>query len=199
MKIKTGALAMGLTLASLALSACKPEAKAEAIKYDAPPQAVLPQDGWRPLTVTETGVREAGKRFEQGVVKLSEDDFDGDGKPDEATLVENARAGLYAVDVALSSGQHLRLASAPLETVRTKVLRRVGRGEHTRNCGYYNADLKGAVLCGPLYVEQIELTNRAVSLFDTKTKDETYILWDGKKLRAVVMDGPLTPQAKSAG
>ena len=189
------ALGIGAALIGMALSACHPQAKAEAIKYDAPPQAVLPEDGWKPLTVDQTGVREAGKRFEQGVVKLSEDDFDGDGKPDVASLVANQKVGLYAVDVALSSGPHLRLASAPLETVKTKVLRRVGRGEHTRNCGYYNADKdKGAVLCGPVYVEQITLDQRAVSLFDTKTKDDTYILWDGKKLRAIVMDGPLTAE-----
>jgi hypothetical protein len=185
-----------IAVSAAALCACHPKAEA-AVKFDAPPQAVLPQEGWRSLGVTETGVREAGKRFEQGVVKLTEDDFDGDGKPDQATLVANDKAGLYAVDVALSSGTKVRLASAPLEGVRNKVLRRVGRGEHTRNCGYYNADVgKGAVLCGPLYVEQVVLEQRAVSLFDTKTKDDTYILWDGKKLRAVVMDGPLTPDAR---
>jgi hypothetical protein len=180
----------------LGLCACRPEAKAE-VKYDAAPQAALPEKGWRPLTVDQTGVREAGRRFEQGVVKLTEDDLDGDGKPDQASLVAHDKAGLYAVDVTLSSGGHARLASAPLGSVKTKVLRRVGRGEHQRNCGYYNADTGGGALrCGPLYVEPVTLANRAVSLFDTKTKDDTYILWDGKILRAVVMDGPLTPQAK---
>jgi hypothetical protein len=193
--IRTIALTLGLVIAGLTLSACDKQAKAAPVKYDAPPQAALPDEGWKPLTVDQTGVREAGKRFEVGVNKLSEDDLDGDGKPDQAILVANQKVGLYAVDVTLSSGPHLRLAAAPLDSVKTKVLRRVGRGGYTRNCGYYNADqAKGAVLCGPLYVEQINLTNRAVSLFDTRTKDQTYILWDGKKLRAVVMDGPLTPE-----
>jgi hypothetical protein len=174
--------------AVLGLAGCKQEAEAEA-RMAPPAEPALPQTGWKPLPTAMSGAAEAKRKLENGAVSITED-FDGDGKPDKAGLVMNAAAGLYAVDVQLASGTSKRLAPGPLEEVKTRVLKIAPRGHQTKNCDYFNAETGAQIRCGLIYAEDIQLEHRGVNLFDVKSRDATFVIWQGGKFETLIMDGP---------
>jgi hypothetical protein len=189
-RLNTGTM-LGLLLIggwALGLAGCKEQAQAET-RTAPPAEPVLPQDGWRPLPPAMSGAGEAKRKLENGDVAITED-FDGDGKTDKAVLVTNNAAGLYAVEVQLASGTKTRLASGPMAEVKSKVLKIAPRGHQTRNCDYFNAKEGAQIRCGLIYAEDIQLENRGINLFDVKTRDATFVIWQEGKLAAVIMDGP---------
>jgi hypothetical protein len=181
-------LLMVSACAVLSLGGCDQGAEAEA-RMAPPPDPVLPQTGWTALPTRMSGAAEAKRKLENGAVSITED-FDGDGKTDQANLVMNAAAGLYAVEVQLASGTSKRLASGPLAEVKTRVLRIAPRGHQTRNCDYFNAEDGAQIRCGLIYAEDIQLEHRGINLFDVKSRDATFVIWREGKFETVIMDGP---------
>jgi hypothetical protein len=140
--------------------------------------------GWRRPTPAET----AGEWRQKSPTRflVVKGDFDGDGKPDTAELLVDARAGRFALFAKLDSTAKWQLVGNPSDL---KSLDRVGIdivkvGEYKTACGKGYGDYA----CAHGEPDSLKLSTSAIDFFYTESSD-SIVYWDSatKAFREVLI------------